>query len=249
MKKSAFISDVLFYGLLVGIFTLCLFRFLRLRLFLSVVLGGVCGILAACASASLLMHKRKNYFLKRSEEGKKERLLEHLCLLSDEKKTQLLCSVFSKSTQSSIKKSGKLRMIGEDTFYFLHLKFTPVTADEVASAARWKTGKQKVLVCNLIDEYALALGEKLGLQFCLGEDIYQATKTANALPSEFLGDVEKTPRRRFRLWLSKRNAKGFFTGGLLLLLSSLFSPFPYYYLVFGGGLFLLAFFVKIFGYL
>ena len=140
-------------------------------------------------------------------------------------------------------------MIGEDTFYFLHLKFTPVTADEVASAARWKTGKQKVLVCNLIDEYALALGEKLGLQFCLGEDIYQATKTANALPSEFLGDVEKTPRRRFRLWLSKRNAKGFFTGGLLLLLSSLFSPFPYYYLVFGGGLFLLAFFVKIFGYL
>lgn len=249
MKKSAFISDVLFYGLLVGTFTLCLFRFLRLRLFTSVMLGGVCGILSACAATSLLMQRRKNFSLKRSEEGKKERLLEHLCLLSDEKKTQLLCSAFSKSTQSTVRQMGKLRMAGEENFYFLHLKFAPVTADEVASAARWKTGKQRVLVCNLIEENALALGEKLGVRICTGEDIYQAVKTAEELPDKFLGDVAKTPKRRVRLWLSKRNAKGFFTGGLLLLLSSLFSPFPYYYLVFGGVLFLLAFCVKIFGYL
>ena len=77
MKKIALISDALFYGLLLFVFTLCFFRFLRLSLFLSLLLALVCGLLTCFASVALLLHKQKIVFLKRSEEGEKMKFFEN----------------------------------------------------------------------------------------------------------------------------------------------------------------------------
>jgi hypothetical protein len=249
MKKSAFISDVLFICGIAGIFTLCLFRYFSLSFFLSVCLAFLCAFLAGCSATAFLLHKRKNITLKRSNERQKQDLLRHLCLLSDEKKTEYLRDAFSKITQTPLQKSGKLRMGNENDLYFLKFRFSPVTADEVASAARWKSGKQKILLCNEIEESAAALCLQLDIRLQTGESVYQALKSANALPQSYLGQAtKKTRKEKRKLWFSKRNAKGFFTGGVLLLLTSLLTPFPYYYLVFGGILLLVSLFVRIFGY-
>jgi hypothetical protein len=251
MKKIALISDAFFYGLLLFVFTLCFFRFLRLSLFLSLLLALVCGLLTCFASVALLLHKQKIVFLKRSEEGEKMKFLQHLCLLSDEQKTEYLSQVLAKATQTSLVKAGKLRLYSPQTFYFLHLRFSPLTADEVASAARWKTNKERVFIYHLAEENALTLGKNLGFHFMEETELYQTAKSANALPKEYLGEIlsqNKAKEKTLKKYFKKRNAKGFFTSGTLLALASLFTPFPVYYLVFSGVLLTLAALSKILGY-
>lgn len=248
MKKSAFISDIIFYSTLIGVFTLVFFRYLRLSLFLATVLSCLCALLTGCGVGALLLHKRKGVYLKRSDEAKKQKLLQHLCLLGDEKKTEFLRNAFSQITGSSLQKSGKLRFADENDLYFLKFHFSPVSEDEVASAARWKSGKQKILLCNEIEENAARLCERLHIRLQTGESVYQALKKAELLPKDYLGEAPPTLKQKRKIWFSKRNAKGFFTGGILLLLTSLFTPFAYYYLLFGSVLLLASLLVRIFGY-
>ena len=249
MKKSAFFSDLIFTFFLASLFTLCVFRYFRLPLLGAILLSVICGILAAGAVGALLQRKRNMLFLKKSDETQKEKLLTHLSLLGDEQKTSFFHQAFSKSN-ASVKRSGKLRLFSDEAFYFLRFHFAPVTADEVASAARWKTAKKKFLLCSEIEEPAAALCKKLGIEFWTGEKIYAALKESDALPRVYLGEEnkEKKNKRKLRLCFSKRNAKSFFVGGALLLLSSLFTPFPYYYLIFGAVMFLAAALIRIFGY-
>ena len=83
MKKSAFLSDILFTFFLVWIVTLCLFRHLKLPLIASFFLAVVCGLLCACAHAAILQSKRKTLLLKRSDAALKQKLSMHLALLGD----------------------------------------------------------------------------------------------------------------------------------------------------------------------
>ncbi len=248
MKKSAFISDVIFYSTLLGVCTLVFFRYLKLSLFTAAFLACLCAVLTGCSVGAFLLHKRKGVYLKRSDETKKEKLLRHLCLLGDEKKTEFLRDAFSQITGSPLQKSGKLRLANETELYFLKFRFSPVSEDEVASAARWKSGKQKILLCNEIEENAAVLCDKLDIRLQTGESVYNALKKAELLPKDYLGEQTAKPKQKRKIWFSKRNAKGFFTGGILLLLTSLFSPFPYYYLLFGGILLLVSLLIRIFGY-
>ena len=248
MKKSAFFSDILFAFFLSSLFTLCVFRYFKLSLPLALVLSVVCGMLAAGAVGAILQSKRKTLFLKKSDEREKERLLTHLSLLSDEEKTKYFQTAFSK-LGASVKRSGALRLFSDDAFYFLRFHFAPVTADEVANAARWKTAKTKRLLCSEIEENAAALCKKLNIELWTGEKIYAALKENEALPAHYRGEENAQTKGRNKPWIRfpKRSAKAFSSGGALLLVSSLFTPFPYYYLVIGSLLLLSAVFIRIFG--
>lgn len=249
MKKSAFLSDVLFAFTTVCVFTLCLFRYLGTRLLPALFLSVLCGVLAAAAVAAWLQNKRKNVLTKRSDEAQKQKLLLHLALLSDEQKTSFFESVFQKCGEA-VKRFGKLRLQTENSFYFLKFSFAPVTADEVARVSRLKTAKPKILLCSEIDDAALRLCTRLGITAQVGEAPYALVKKAEALPENYLG--EETPenkrQKRRRLCFAKTNAKRFLTSGVLILFTSLLTPFPYYYLVFGSLLLLAALLVRIFGY-
>lgn len=248
MKKSAFISDVFFAFFISSLFTLCFFRYLRIAFALSLTLSILCGFLTALAVASLLRSKRKDLYLRKTDETRKEKLLLHLALLSDEKKTEYFQTALALT--EPVGRFAKLRLFTDKEFYFLHFTLSPVNADDVAKYARWKTRKQKVLCCSHVDEAANMLCERLGIRVKTGEQIYAFLKENEQLPQSFLGDetADKKRKRRFRLWLSKRNAKGFATGGSLVLVTSLITPFPYYYLVFGGLLLIAAICTRIFGY-
>ena len=258
MKKSAFISDVIFTFLIGALLTLCLFRYLGARFSIALSLSLPCGILLAASFAAYRQSKRKTVFLKRSDEAQKEKLLLHLALLSDEAKTDFFKEVFSAHSPSErsteqippVRRFGKLRLHTPTEFYFLHFRMHPVTADEIASISRLKTGKPRTLFCAQIEDTAYALCEKLGIQVKTGAEVYCFLKSNEALPKQYLGEesADKKRKRRFQLWFSKSNSKRFLMAGALVLLTSLLSPFPYYYLIFGSLLLVAALLIRILGY-
>ena len=247
MKKTAFILDILFTFLASALACLCFFRYLALPLWLSVVLCAVCGILAAITVGMILHLRRKTTFLKTSDEQIKQKLLLHLALLSDNEKTEFFQT---RLDTSPLSKFSPLRLYNDENFYFLKFKFSPVTADEIAALSRLKTDKQRILLCAEIEDAAQTLCGRLHIQVQTGEAVYQTLKEKDALPQEFLGgeDVNLKRDRRKKLYFSKANAKRFLLSGALVLALSFLTPFPYYYLLFGGILLLAALFVRLFGY-
>ena len=248
MKRSAFISDIIFAFFVAFLCTLVLFRALSIPLLPAIFLAIVCGILTACAAFALLQSKRKTVFLKRSDEAKKEKLLFHLACLSDEEKTNFFLARLP--TESPIKRFGRLRIVSDDRFYFLRFSFSPVTADEVASFSRLKTGKEKVLLCSKIEDNAYALAEKLRIRALTGNEVYAMLKDSDGLPETYIGEEspESKRKRRLELWFSRKNAKPFLTAAALTLLTAFVSPFPYYYFIFGGILLCASVFIRLFGY-
>lgn len=249
MKKSAFISDILFTFFAVALFSLCLFRYQRIPLPLAFLLALLCGVLASGAVGAILQHKRKYHFLKKSEEALKEKLSLHLALLSDEQKTDFFKNILSNKNVEA-KRFGRLRLTTDKEFYFLQFTIAPVTADQAAAFSRLKTNKEKILLCLDIDNQARTLCQQLQIQVKTAEDVFVLVKSKNAMPDVFLGDT--TPIRRrdklMKISFAKSNSRRFLTSGSLILLASFLTPFSYYYLVFGTLLFLAAFFVRIFGY-
>ena len=250
MKKSAFISDLFFAFFTLFIFTLCLFRYLRMDLWLAFILSVICGLLTSGAVGAFLQSKRKHFFLKKSDEAQKQKLFLHLALLSDEEKTKYFQNALSSRLETPVFRFAKLKLYSKTNFYFLKFTIQPVTADEIAAFSRLKTSKQKTLYCLEIDESANTLCERLNVEVKTGADVYTLVKDARAIPDVFLGDQngQKKPKHRLKLWFSKQNGKRFLTSGALILLASLLTPFAYYYLLFGGILLVLAAVVRIFGY-
>lgn len=246
MKKTAFISDILFTFLVAFLLSTVFFRFLSLAFVPALVLGALCGTLSALGVGAYLLHRRKRYFLKRSDEALKNKLLTHLALLSNERKTRFFQALFAEENA----RYTKLKIYTEKAVYFLPFHFSPVLEDEVASFARLRTSKQKILLCGEIEERALALCMRLQIQVLTGEEVYRLVRSKNALPAEFLG--EETPvnkhKRQFRLCFSKANSKRFLVSGALIILASLFTPFPLYYWLFGGLLLTVSAVIRIFGY-
>ena len=249
MKRSAFISDIIFAFFIVGLFTLCLFRYQRIPLSLSFTLALLCGGLASGAYAAFLQNKRKYHFLKKSEEALKQKFSLHLVLLSDDQKTEFFRKMLS-TEEYPAKRIGKLRICTNEAFYFLKLTIAPVSADDVAACSRLKTNKRKILLCLQIDNNARILCKQLHIDVKTDEDVFVLAKSKNALPTTYLGEENTTKKthRRIRLCCSKSNARRFVLSGALILLTSLLTPFSYYYIVIGGLLFIAAIFIRIFGY-
>ena len=247
MKKFAFLSDIFFSFFVSFLFTLFLFRYLRISLSLALFLASICGILTAVSIGAILQTKRKVLFLKKSDETRKEKLLLHLALLSDEGKTQFFQRALS-TEEGTANRFGRLRLFTKTEFYLLKFSLAPVSADEIASFSRLQTGKKKILLCSQIEQNALALCNRLGIEVNTGERVYKLLKERNLLPENYLGEGPTPPKKRNRLWFAKSNAKRFLVSGALVLLLAKLTPFYYYYLLFGSLLLLLATFVRIFGY-
>ncbi len=261
MKKLAFISDLIFTFCVSFLFTLCFFRFLRVGLLVAILLSAVCGALTTCAVAALLHARRKKFFLKKSDAEAKEKLLTHLALLSDEQLTDYFLAYFqtetnnartemkNTETENAPCRQENLQLVVGDNYFFLHFRFAPVTADEVARFFRVQTPQAKILLCTAIEPKAKALCEKLKIGVRTGDEVYSALKKAGFLPQAYLGEGEKRKRKfKFKLWFAKTNARRFLTSAAMLLLLSFLTPFFYYYLIFGVILLLTAVLVRIFGY-
>ena len=247
MKRFAFISDLIFTFITSGLFTLCLFRFFRLPLWLALLLALLCGGLTTLSVGAWLRSKRKTAFLKKSDEAVREKLFLHLALSSERMRTDFCAKLLPEDAELQ---RGKARLLTQADVYFIQFDFSPVSADEIARCARYKTRRQKHLICARIQEDALALAKRLEIRVLCGNELFLAAKKADALPSQYLGEenTEKRTKRRLKLWFAKANSRRFLVSAALILLVSTFTPFVYYYLLLSVCLLLVSVFTRIFGY-
>ena len=246
MKKLALISDLIFTFLVSFLFSFCIFRYLGTVFFPALLLSLVCAGLCTLSLGAFLNARRKQFFLKKSDEAKKQKLLLHLALSSPQENAEF----FSKFLSASPCK-GDFRIVeSEDTAYYLLFTLSPVLPDQLVSFYRHPTQKAKALLCCAISAEAKTLCERFDIQVKSGEELYLALKQANALPTAFLGEEtsKKKVKRHFKLWFSKANAKRFLVSAGLIVFASLLTPFSFYYLLFGAILLLVSIFVRIFGY-
>ena len=247
MKRFAFFSDILFTFTVSGLFTLCLFRFLALPLWLALLLAALCGVLTALSVGAWLYSKRRNAFLKQSDERLREKLFLHLALSGERARTDFSAKLLQ---DEEVVGRGKSRLLTKTEVVFLHFDFAPVSTDDIARFARHKTQREKRLFCSQIHDDALLLARRLEIRVLYGNELFLAAKKADALPEAYLGDesVSKGAKRRIKLWFAKANARRFLVSAALILLVSALTPFAYYYLLFAVCLLLAAIFTRIFGY-
>ena len=137
-----------------------------------------------------------------------------------------------------------------EILYFPLFTVRPADGDEAAAVVRAKTEKQKCILCGQLSPEAEKLCSRLNIQTKVAIDVYAMLKEGNALPEHYLCEeaFAKKKKKRLKLYFAKSNSRHFLLGGILILLTSLITPFPLYYLIFGSALILSSVFVRIFGY-
>lgn len=97
-----------------------------------------------------------------------------------------------------------------------------------------KYSARAYLYCTEIEEEAAALLETFGAKSVAIDEIFAAAKLLGALPEEAVTLANEKKARGFRLRaISKKTARGLLISAGILLFTSLFSPFPYYYRAMG----------------
>lgn len=97
-----------------------------------------------------------------------------------------------------------------------------------------KNSARAYLYCTEIEEEAAALLETFGAKSVAIDEIFTAAKLLGALPEEAVTLANEKKARGFRLRaISKKTARGLLVSAGILLFTSLFSPFPYYYRAMG----------------
>ena len=255
---------------------LCLLRYRRLPLWAAFTLAAMLGLLSALAVFLYLHQKREKLCLEKQDRETKEKLLLHLALQSSDKILNDFADFFSshdetgapknssedvtddepehapknaaRSAAAQKRKSASCVRTEQGEFYPV-FSLCPLDADRVVPILCGKKQAEKYLLCNELTEEAEKLCLRFGVHVIKGNEVYLMLKKGNALPEHYLGeDALPKKKRKKELWFAKSNSRRFLFGGTLILLTSLITPFPYYYLLSGSLLIISAVFVRIFGY-
>ncbi len=211
-----------------------------------------------------LKKKRVLFALKKSEEEEKNSLCFYLKLVTKEErneffKTRLpfLLSVLESppiapknaTNEKNDDENSDILFLQGYTFFPL-FKFSEITSDDVAQFyPKLNQKSSPVLLFDQATPDAQALIEKLGILNIDGNTLYKALKANDAIPEEFpIKTVTPVKRKRRNIAFAKSNSKRFFSGGAMILASSVFIPYPAYYVISGFILLFTAVLVRIFGY-
>lgn len=267
MKKSAYFSDIAFAFTLTFLPTLCYLRYRKLGLGASFAVAALFGI-AVCLLVAALMQKRYvKRKLKAAEQREAEMLRLHLALLSQKDQSEFFLerinSLFSSvdniagdgNKQETCDKpklvtwDGKWFIQTPSSVYYCCFSASAVSANEALPLLSYPTEKEIMLLCGEVSTDAEAFFARFSLRFSTVNELYLKLKQAELLPQTYKSAAafEKKKKRRFQLWFQKRNARPFLTGGTMVLVTSLFTPFPYYYLVTGCVMLLTAALVRLLG--
>ncbi len=242
MKKSAYYSDIVFAFFIASIALLCLLRYLKVGLALACLFAVLSGVAASLLTAIFLGRKRELSLTKAKDEKLKEKFLLHLTLLPQKQLSEIICALFE------CENAGEFYTQGQ-TLILPLFRLQEIYPDCLLPLFRENGYTQKKILCNAISPEAKKLCEQLGVEVIDGVAIFQLTKEYGLLPSEYVSEpiFAQKKKERWKICFAKSNSRRFLFSGILLLLSSLITPFPYYYLVFGFLLLIAAVFTRIFG--
>ena len=131
---------------------------------------------------------------------------------------------------------------------YLRFQFEAVTADELSPVIRAR-GENKTVLGASFTEEAKKLAAAFGVTLKDAAEVYSLVKDSGCMPKSLIAPPEQ--KRGFRAKLAfriRRSAwRGYLFSGAFLLLFSLFTIFPVYYIVSGGILLAIAAAVRFFG--
>ncbi len=140
------------------------------------------------------------------------------------------------------------RIDTENGSTYLKFQFEAVTADELSPVIRAEGEQKTVLGASFTDE-AQKLAAAFGVTLKDAAEVYTLVKESGCMPEALISPPEQ--KRGFHAKLAfrvRRSAwRGYLFSGTFLLLFSLFTVFPVYYVVSGGVLLAIAAAVRFFG--
>ena len=93
-----------------------------------------------------------------------------------------------------------------------------------------KREQRPALYCSDADEDAAALLTRFGVKIFTADDVFARMKQTGAFPREAEALAKEKKAKKFALrGITKKTSRGLLISAGLLLFTSLFSPFPYYY--------------------
>lgn len=244
MKKIDFPlwSDTIFFFACAFLVSLCVLRYYRLDMWLAALLSVLLALSLAVVVFLLNYLRRRKKFLLLRDREEKEKLMLHLALSSAEATRKLFAPVFE---EKSSEQNGTPERV-----YFL-FTMQPLSADAMAEKIRdCPQGESFRIVCNALTPEAARLCESFAVSVTDGNEAYALLKEKSLLPEKYIcGEKKKKGvKERIRFGFRKKNSRSFFFSGAALLVLSLFSFFPLYYIIGGCALIFTSILVRIFGY-
>lgn len=250
MKNFRFadLSDLLFYTACAFVLTVSILRFYSAPVWLSFTAAAAVSLAVGGIVFLLLYRNHRKKFLSKKEREEKEALLLHLTLEQPERVRAALLAALLADKKAAHCEEDVLSVDGVPLVPLFTME--PVGADEIARLLR-QYGKQPFSVaCNALSPDAEKLLSSFAVTAFRGEEVYALFARTNTIPSPLIcGEIpRKTVRQKLRRSFSKSNARPFFVSGALLLLMSLFTFFPLYYVISGSILLFCSVAVRLFGY-
>lgn len=250
MKKLylPLILDVLFYSFAAFLVALGILRYYRLPAAICFGVSIPVALAVGIITFLLVARSRRRFFLNRSETAKTQALMLHLTLEKDERVRALLLAAICADGKEAHCEGDALKTEGIVLVPLFTMQ--PITADAVAVLLKKYGTEPFAIACNALTPEAEKLLATFGRTAVKAREIYELVERTNTMPNPLIcGQIpKKDVRTRARRALSKRNARPFFVSGLLLLIMSLFTFFPVYYLISGSVLVCVSIFIRAFGY-
>lgn len=250
MKKIdlPLILDVAFYSVATWFLAVGILRYFRAATWVTLLASTLIALSAGGLSFAIIFRKHRRRVLGKAELERREKLMLHLALEKDERVRAALLEAFCADGREAHCDGDSLVLDGETVAPCFTMQ--PLSADAVATLLR-KYGETPFLIaCNALTPEAERLLVSFGRKALRGDDVFELFEKTGKTPEKLIcGEIPRPKfKAKFRRVFSKKNARPFFTGGILLLVMSLFTFFPIYYLVSGSILLICAVCVRMLGY-
>lgn len=237
MKQLPVAADAIFYAACTFLPILCILRYFGAPVWLSILAAGALAICVGLAVFLLESRTRGKRLLSARQARERDALLLHLALAPARETEELLRRAHKKEQQTE-QTSGHPPANDAPVEFLFTLE--PLSADRLASIIRAR-GEQFTLFCSELSPAAEKLTKTFPITVIRGDEVYRLLSETGELPERLLGTTPRPSRReRLRTLFTRNSAKPFFVSGALLLLMSLFTIFPVYYLAAGSLLLLLS---------
>ena len=270
-------SDTAFVFSIAFLLFFCIFRFYLNGLWAALLCALAAGGAAGTLFFFFLRARRKKRHASEGEKEEIGKLAFHLAMDSPENNAELIARCLTREHERAEETAGGKeeaqpesaagkaatsaeqaaapfaqirggRIDTEAGSTYLKFQFEAVTADELSPVIRAEGGQKTVFGAAFTDE-AQKLAQAFGVTLKSAADVYTLVKDSGCMPEKLITPPE--PRGGFRAKLSFRVRKsawrGYLFSGVFLLLFSLFTVFPVYYVVSGGILLAVAAAVRFFG--
>lgn len=242
------VLDVLFYSVAVWFLSFGILRYYRLEPWLCTLFAVLFALLTGVFCAMLLYGKRKKKVVGKREQEARDALLLHLALDKEERVRAAMLEAYAADGRETHCSGETLEVNGE--LFVPLFTMEPVPADEVASLIKKYGERPFTVACNALSPEAEKLLLSFGKHAVKGDEVYALFARTETIPTPLIcGEIpRRTAKQKMRRSFSKRNSRPFFVSGILLLVMSLFTFFPVYYLISGCLLLIGSILVRAFGY-